>query len=107
MEVQLIVPSNRTAKRTWWGRTYYPGSEYYRIAGERFSPIRVYKNKGLLLQAITTVTPTEITVAGGGFGRLQVYKVGTWGYRYNLLFFNSMEAGVFKGMKECKQEAQQ
>ena len=108
--VQLVaeIPVNMVVSR-FLRRKHFPGSEYYRLSEEGVSP-RVYQNTGKARQPVTTITDDVIIVEGGGFGKTQRYQDGFYGYDFNLIFFNALEAvyrgeGKFKSMGDCKREA--
>ena len=102
--VQLIkeIPENMVVSR-FLRRKHYPGSEYFRLSEKGVVP-RIYKNMGRFLRAVTTITKEKITITGGGMGRRQNYPKGHIKYEINLCVFDSLEAGKFKGYKECKAE---
>ena len=93
---QLIKEIPENAVRTWWGKTYYPGSEYWRLS-KAFTMPRLYKNMGLLRQAETLITDTEVVVIGGGFGGKQVYPKGHYKYNFYIAFFDALDNGKYIG----------
>jgi len=95
--VQLIKEIPENAVKTWWGKTYYPGSEYYRLTAKGTMP-RIYHALGSKLRkAVTTITEDEVTITGGGFGRKQVYKKGHYKYNFYIAFFDAAEKGIYIG----------
>lgn len=98
--VQLIkeIPGNAVVR--WYG-TFYPGSEYYRLTIKDTMP-RIYRNKGKLRQAITTITEGKVLITGGGiFGRPQLYEkdnsFSRAKYYFYIKFFDALEEGHYIG----------